>query len=883
MARVLPLLFALLLLARPAAPGPADLSLAVEVDETPWPQGVSAAAEREATLTLTAGAAAEGVVEVAGLAPLPFAVRPGRPAVLRAMLPLPAGREVQESVFPLRVTVAGEAVLETEIPLLRVVAWQYAGPWPGTLEENHDRVLPPEAGEDVEWRPIPPSAVEENGTRAFDRFLPRTDAVVYARTSVYAERAARARLLLGSDDSIKVWLGEALVHDHRVVRGSAPAQDEAWVDLVPGENRFLVKVCQTWGEWDFHFALDDGAGGEVPGLRWPVAFARAPFRDPLLTVMAVDRSSATVSFRTPAPEPGAVSVVAAREERATPRASEFPEMVVPAPGAAERVVRDARRATRHVVRIDGLAPGRRYRVAVPGAAGAAPAVAAFHTDPPEGETAVLRLRVAVAIFATVVRERDAAREGAKAPVPSAEVERTKRECEKASEFFFRNSGMRLWLDNEFFVTEEPFVVPDDAPYGAGLTDAAEKALDRLLAAAGRTRLDYDARVFVSRDKEWDPRARGWVYPWSGGGTYGPDAGGGLGVSAWKGGHLGTWLYVHEVGHQIDALYACSGAPGFLFNHFQPWDGTAHRHGEHFDGNAWILREWAGLVTREHPGWPPLAPALGFRYFLSFWGERLRFPDADGDGVPDRGRGLPITEQTLGSDPGRADTDGDGLDDLREALATNGVRFGHMEIWAGPASRHESDPRNPDSDGDGERDGADPWPLVPASPVVRRGTPWRAEFADEALRGDFRMTWHWDATRFELAGFFAARPDAVRVLLDADDDGWYVGPDNLLILLRPGAPPEVSLHNAGVPGRWPFFESAGFPPESVVFRELEVDGRYWLSVSLPRRPEVGLSLEAGERLGVLFAVTPAGGVARDGAEGALTVFEPHTFFRFALSH
>ena len=77
-------------------------------------------------------------------------------------------------------------------------------------------------------------------------------------------------------------------------------------------------------------------------------------------------------------------------------------------------------------------------------------------------------------------------------------------------------------------------------------------------------------------------------------------------------------------------------------------------------------------------------------------------DTDGDGLSDGFEaGEPITDEygktyfKPRSDPTKADTDDDGLDDLAE------FEYG-------------TDPFNPDTDGDGLRDGADPDPLTPAA-------------------------------------------------------------------------------------------------------------------------------------------------------------------------
>jgi hypothetical protein len=77
-------------------------------------------------------------------------------------------------------------------------------------------------------------------------------------------------------------------------------------------------------------------------------------------------------------------------------------------------------------------------------------------------------------------------------------------------------------------------------------------------------------------------------------------------------------------------------------------------------------------------------------------------DTDGDGLSDGFEARePITDANgkthfrQRSDPTKADTDDDGLDDMAE------FEYG-------------TDPFNPDTDGDGLRDGADPDPLTPAA-------------------------------------------------------------------------------------------------------------------------------------------------------------------------
>lgn len=86
---------------------------------------------------------------------------------------------------------------------------------------------------------------------------------------------------------------------------------------------------------------------------------------------------------------------------------------------------------------------------------------------------------------------------------------------------------------------------------------------------------------------------------------------------------------------------------------------------------------------------------------------LRLPvdpdgDRDGDGLTNR------EEQELGTDPDKADTDGDGLKDGSETLTG---------VWNGPADTG-TDPRLADSDGDGLPDGVED----PSKPFLNAGQP-----------------------------------------------------------------------------------------------------------------------------------------------------------------
>jgi len=841
-----------------------------------------------------------------------------RQAEAKVPLTFPAGPP-EVAVIPVTVRVNGEDYLEMDVRLSKVGSWKVLGPFPGGRADSHDRAFPPEqgidltatyegwAGKRMAWEPFDPAAISAEGYHDLNLALGYTEyATAYAFASVTVPQKTPVRLLIGSDDSIKVWHNGRLVHDHNLHRGSAPAQDTVNVELAPGENVFLLKVCNDDGWWGFHFDLDDGTGKPVPGLQWNVGVAQRSIQDPQLRLRDVQRTTATLTWQSDRPEAATVYVVEADPGRRLVWGAEPREnMNQPAPGTppqppllkggSERGFRTAKRTTNHTFTVTDLQPGTRYLAWVdPAIRGGRTDKMTFYTAPPEGRTQYLRLNLVAAVFTNTTQERFANLDGARQPCPPEMVERMKREMEETRRFYWVNTGLRLLLDVDYLITDEFIATPNDNAYGVGYTEGDEALLRQLVEQAGKSLNDYDGRLFISMEKLWDENGKRWWYPASGGGTIGPEGEPGMGKSAWKGGSHNGWLYCHEFGHQLDALYHHSHGPEYLFNHPQPWDDTAHRHGEHYDANAWLLWEWAGYVTRDHQARPFLPPSLGFRYLMNRWGRVVQTADADNDGIPDDAPETPLDEKRFGSSPQAADTDGDGLSDLLEVMACEWVEYGLGEIWAGEPERHRCDPTNPDTDGDGVPDGQDPYPLYPIDPNVRQGKlqPFVA-LRDKAYQAEFLLGW--DEEFLTLGMTAAEAPAEMRIMLDADDDGWFRGGDNYLLTVRPegglgtggdrhtnaDGTLAAAFHNCAVQDRWPFFDPTRLQADEVRFEQTAAEGSYAMTIQVPRNPANGLELVAGEKVGLLLAVAPRGGLQRPEQSGMLTVFEPHTFVAVTL--
>ncbi len=100
----------------------------------------------------------------------------------------------------------------------------------------------------VEARPFQGSLGMDLQQFVAEHRFPTADLIAYYAVAVHSPQAQAARLLVGSEDGVKVWLNGELVHRH-LVRRSPPhlGQDQIVVNLRPGKNLLLVKLEQVSG------------------------------------------------------------------------------------------------------------------------------------------------------------------------------------------------------------------------------------------------------------------------------------------------------------------------------------------------------------------------------------------------------------------------------------------------------------------------------------------------------------------------------------------------------------------------------------------------------------------------------------------------------------
>jgi hypothetical protein len=154
-----------------------------------------------------------------------------------------------------------------------VTLWQIAGPYQQQGKDFSalfDIAFPPETGDaaSVHWREMPTNSNPADSWKMdLLQALGGEQRVAYARTWIHSPKQQSARLELGADDGVKVWLNGVLVHANNTSRSLQPGSDQVDVTLNEGWNALMLKITQNTGGWEFCARLAQPSGEPVDGLR----------------------------------------------------------------------------------------------------------------------------------------------------------------------------------------------------------------------------------------------------------------------------------------------------------------------------------------------------------------------------------------------------------------------------------------------------------------------------------------------------------------------------------------------------------------------------------------------------------------------------------------
>lgn len=151
--------------------------------------------------------------------------------------------------------------------------WLVCGPFPNVACKGFTEDFLVSAGGEAAILPKEgmqhESAVAEAGKAIWKVWKPSADGIVdfvgalsgknevvgYAFCFIPSESDVAASIELGSDDGVRLWVNDKLVHDNHEHRGLNPGEDTIIARLKKGLNRCLVKVDQGTGGWGFHLRV----------------------------------------------------------------------------------------------------------------------------------------------------------------------------------------------------------------------------------------------------------------------------------------------------------------------------------------------------------------------------------------------------------------------------------------------------------------------------------------------------------------------------------------------------------------------------------------------------------------------------------------------------
>jgi hypothetical protein len=154
-----------------------------------------------------------------------------------------------------------------------IIAWQVSGPYRKVGKDFaglFDTVFPPETGtaDQAKWATVPAANdPAKPGVMDLLKAFGGEQCVAYARTWIFSPNQQEAVLEMGSDDGLKVWVNEKIVHANNTARPLQPGSDKAKVELKEGWNRLIIKVTQNNLGWEFCARFLKPDGTRVKGLK----------------------------------------------------------------------------------------------------------------------------------------------------------------------------------------------------------------------------------------------------------------------------------------------------------------------------------------------------------------------------------------------------------------------------------------------------------------------------------------------------------------------------------------------------------------------------------------------------------------------------------------
>lgn len=150
-----------------------------------------------------------------------------------------------------------------------ITAWMVAGPYRGGI--GNKKHFPPEKpdAKDVKWKLVLATSGGRPGVLDLRKEVSGGGNIcAYLRCQIESPKEQDARLEIGTDDGVTVWLNGKLIHVKEVPRSLKVNEDKVAVKFKAGWNTLLVRVSQGGGGWDACVRVRTTDGKKLRGLRF---------------------------------------------------------------------------------------------------------------------------------------------------------------------------------------------------------------------------------------------------------------------------------------------------------------------------------------------------------------------------------------------------------------------------------------------------------------------------------------------------------------------------------------------------------------------------------------------------------------------------------------
>lgn len=185
-----------------------------------------------------------------------------------------AMRQLADTNIPAAASQRAAALLEMEAGFKDfMLSWEFSGPYRDDRVNDEALLDTPFAPETADgpapaWRTLPLRiAPGKPGMLDLADAIGGEHCVAYARTWLHADAATPAELLIGVDDTIKVWLNAELLHKNATPGAAIADEEQVPISLQPGWNLLLLKIVQFTGPWEFCARLQNPDGNPLPHVR----------------------------------------------------------------------------------------------------------------------------------------------------------------------------------------------------------------------------------------------------------------------------------------------------------------------------------------------------------------------------------------------------------------------------------------------------------------------------------------------------------------------------------------------------------------------------------------------------------------------------------------